>query len=90
MVVESSCSHDPGDLNRHYPELASTLINKENIAFDQSLLANILRELEKDNTFVIEHITYTEVKNNLSELRNDRSSGFGNIPVKLLKPVTRK
>ena len=54
------------------------------------LLANILRELEKDNTFVIEHITSTEVKNILSELRNDRSSGFGNIPVKLLKPVTRK
>ena len=48
----------PGDLNQYYTELASTLMNKEDIAFDQSLLANILPELEKDNTFVIQHTKY--------------------------------
>ena len=63
---------------------------KENIAFDQSLLANILAELEKDNTFVIQHTTYTEVKNIISELRKDCSSGFDNIPAKFLKPVAEK
>ena len=38
--------HDAGDLNQYYTQLASAITNKENIAFDQSLLANILPELE--------------------------------------------
>ena len=44
---------DPGHLNRYYTKLASTLTNKENITFDQLLIANILPELEED------HIYYT-------------------------------
>ena len=44
--------HDSGDLNRYYTELASTLTNNEILAFDQSLLANIIPEIRKDNTFV--------------------------------------
>ena len=47
-LLKNRIKHDPGDLTRYYTELASTLTNKENIAFDQSLLANILPELEKD------------------------------------------
>ena len=81
---------DPGDLNRYYTELASTLTKKESIAFDQSLIANILLELEKDNTLVIQHTTYSEGKNIISELRNDCSSGFDNIPAKFLKPVAEE
>ena len=81
---------DPGDLNRYYTELASTLTNKENIAFDQSLLANILPELEKDHTFIIQNTTYTKVKNIISELRNDCPSGCGNIPVNFLKPAAEE
>ena len=50
----------------------------------------MLPELEKHNTFVIQHTTYTEVKNIISELRNDCSSSFGNIPVRLLKPVAEE
>ena len=79
--------HDPRDLNRYYTEIASTITHKENIGFNQLLLANILKELEKDNTFIIQNTTYTEVKNFISELRNDCSSGFDNIPVMFLKPV---
>ena len=82
--------HHPGDLNRYYTELASTLTNKENIAFNQLLLANILPELEKDNTFVKQHTMYTEVKNIIPELRNDCSNGFDNILVKFLKPVVEE
>ena len=65
-------------------------MNKEKVAFDQSLLGNILPELEKDNTFVIQQTTYTEVKNIISELRNDCSSGFDNIVVKFLKRVAEE
>ena len=54
------------------------------------LLANILPELEKDNTFVKQHTMYTEVKNIIPELRNDCSNGFDNILVKFLKPVVEE
>ena len=82
--------HDPGELNRYYTELASTLTNKENITFDQSLLANIFPELEKDNTFTLKSTKYAEAKNIISELRNDYSSVFDNIPVKFLKLVAEE
>ena len=71
--------HNPGDLNRYYTGLASTLTNKENIPFDQSLLARILPKLEKDSTFALQYTTYIKVKNIIPELRNDCSSGFDNI-----------
>ena len=81
----------PGDLNQYYTELASTLMNKEDIAFDQSLLANILPELEKDNNLCYTtYEVYTKVKNVISELKNDCFSGFDNIPVKFLKPVAEE
>ena len=61
--LKNQIKHDAGDLNRYYTELASTLTNKGNIDFDQMSLANILLELEKSNTFVVQHMIYTEVKN---------------------------
>ena len=54
------------------------------------LLTNILPELEKDNTFVIQHTTCTGVKNIMSELKNDCSRGVDNVPVKFLKPVAEE
>ena len=47
-------------------------------------------ELEKYNIFVTQQTTYNEVKNIISELINDCSSGFDNIPVKFLKPVAEE
>ena len=82
--------HGPGDLNQYYTELTSALTNKENIAFDRSLLANILPELERDHTFIIQNTTYTKVKNIISELRNDCPSSCGNIPVNFLKPAAEE
>ena len=73
-----------------YTELVSTLTKQENIAFHQLLLTNILPELEKDNTFVIQHTTCTGVKNIISELKNDCSCGVDNVPVKFLKPVAEE
>ena len=87
---KNGTKHDPGDLNRYFTELASTLTDKEKTAFNKSLLVNILPELGKGNAFVIQHTTYTEVKNIISELRNDCSSGFDNIPLKFLNPVAKK
>ena len=73
--------HSPGDLSRYYTELAPTHTNKENIAFEQSLLYC---------TFVIQHTTYTEIKNIISELRNNCSSGCDNTLVKFLNLLPRR
>ena len=58
-------------LNRYFTELASKLINKENVAFDQTKLATIIPEQESDGAFVIKHTTFAELNKFISELRND-------------------
>ena len=58
-------------LNRYFTELASKLINKENVAFDQTKLATIIPEQESDGTFVIKHTTFAELNKFISKLRND-------------------
>ena len=83
-------NQNPERLNEYFTELASKLINKENVAFDQTKLATIIPEQESDGAFVIKHTTFTEVNKFISELRNDCSSGFDSIPVKFIKPVAEK
>ena len=39
---------------------------------------------------VIQHTTYTEVKNIISELRNNCSSGCDNTLVKFFKPIAEE
>ena len=80
-------NQNPERLNEYFAELASKLINKENVALDQTKLATIIPERESDCAFVIKHTTFNEVSKFISELRNDFSSSFDNIPVKLIRPV---
>ena len=77
----------PESLNQYFTELASKLINKENAAFDQTELATIIPVQESDGALAIKHTTFTEVNKFISELRNDCSSGYDNIPVKFIKPI---
>ena len=72
---------------QYFTELVSKLINKENVAFDQTKLTTIIPKQKSDSAFVIKHTTFTEVSKFISELRNGRSSGFDNLPVKFIKPV---
>ena len=80
-------NQNPESFNQYFTELTSKLINEENLAFDQAKLEPIISEQESDGAFVIKHTTFTEVSNFISELRNDCSSGYENIPVKFIKPV---
>ena len=80
-------NQNPESPNQYFIELASKLRNKENVAFDKTKLATIIPEQEPDGAFVIKHTTFTKVNKFISELRNDCSSDFDNIPVKLIKPV---
>ena len=81
-------NQNPENLNQYFTELASKLKNKKkNVAFVQTKLTTIIPEQESDGAFVIKHTTFTELNRFISELRNDCSSGFDNIPVKFIKPV---
>ena len=80
-------NQNPGRLNEYFTELASKLINKENVSFDQTKLATIISEQEPDGVFVTKHTTFTEANKFISELRC--SSGFDIIPVKFIKPVAK-
>ena len=57
----------PESLNQYCTKLASKLINKENVAFDQIKLATIIPKQGSDGTFVIKHTTFTEVSEFISE-----------------------
>ena len=72
---------NPESLNQYFTELASKLINKENVAFDQTKLATIIPEQESDGAFVIKRTTFTEVNKFICRLRYDCS------PVKFIEPV---
>ena len=46
-------NQNPEGLNHNFTELACKLINKENVAFDETKLATIIPEQESYGTFVI-------------------------------------
>ena len=86
-IHQKCINQNPESLNQYFTELASKLINEENLAFDQAKIAPIISERESDGAFVIKHTTFTEVSKFISELRNHCSSGYENIPVKFITPV---
>ena len=59
-------NQNPDSLNQYFTELASELINKENVAFDQKKLATTIPEQEPDGAFVIKHTTITVVNKFIS------------------------
>ena len=85
--IKKCINQNPESLNQYFTELASKLINKDNAVFGQTKLATAIPEKEPECAFVIKHTTFTKVNKFISELINDCSSGFDNIPVKLIKPV---
>ena len=74
----------PESLNQYFTELASKLINKENVLFDQTKLGAIIPEQKSDGAFVIKYNTLSKVSKSISKLRNDCSSDYGNVPVKFI------
>ena len=78
--------HDPESLNRYYTILAAGICNKTNAPFNETEILNNLPEDEADS-FTIIHTSYEEIRKIILDLRNDCSSGFDQIPAKLMKPV---
>ena len=78
---------DPEMLNEYFTELATKLINKDNLAFDQTKLATIIPEQESDSAFIIKRGTFTEGNKFTPKLRTVFASSLDNTPVKFIKPV---
>ena len=61
-------------LNRYFTELASKLINKENVAFDQTKLATIIPEQESDGEKDLEGLpTHFNITSIIKNLRKSHS-----------------
>ena len=73
------------DLNNHFTTLASKLTNKENAP---PKLPDISSMQENSNRFKIQHTNYDQIKKIILGLKNDCSSGYDNIPVRFIKPVS--
>ena len=82
-------NQNPDSLNQYFTELASKLINKENVAFDQTKLLTVFPKQEPDGAFFIKHTLFTEVNKFISELRNDCSNGYDDMTVTFIKPVAK-
>ena len=80
--------HSPSDMNTYFSELASNLTSKNNKQCDfDAILRNLPRD-NRPNESHINHTTYQEIEKIINGLKNDCSSGFDNIPIRLIKPVS--
>lgn len=76
------------DLNNHFITTADRLLNSKHDSTTD--LLHLLSSLPNNNIndqFVINHISYEDVQNELKNLRSDCSAGFDNISVQYMKPV---
>ena len=82
-------NHHPSDMNNYFSNLVSNLTSKENKQCDFESILNNLPKDKRENEFRINHTTYEEVEKIIHELKNDCSSGYDNIPIRLIKPVSQ-
>ena len=77
LTKQRTCiKQHPSDLNNHFTALPSKLTDKENAP---SKLPDISK---------IQHTNYDQIKKIILGLKNDCSSGYDNIPVRFIKPVS--
>ena len=74
-------------MNNYFSNLAANLTNKENTESNFTTLLNNLPDENYYQSFHLNHTNYNEVYKIITNLKNDCSSGHGNIPVRYLKSV---
>ena len=79
--------HNPSEMNKHFSNLAANLTNKENKESDYDTLIRNLPVNNCEQSFNIQHTTYSDVYKIITSLKNDCSSGFDDIPIRYIKPV---
>ena len=75
---------DPDEINRHFNFTAARVTGK-NSTFDPS---KYRFAPSQEGQFHLRHVTTAEIEKQILTLRNDCSTGFDNIPVKFIKPVS--
>ena len=80
-------NHEPSEMNNYFSNLAANLTNKESTKSNLTSLLNNLPDENYDQSFHLNHTNYNEVYKIITNLKNDCSSGHGNILVRYLKPV---
>ena len=75
---------DPDELNQHYVTLAERISPTEADPFKPSQLDGI----DNENDFQFAPTTINDIEKAIKELRDDCSTGFDQIPVKYIKPVS--
>ena len=73
-------------MNQYFNNLATNLINKENLDSSYETLTNNLPTENCCHSFRIRHTNYTDECEIITNLKNDCSSGH-DIPVRYIKPV---
>ena len=75
-------------MNKFFSELASNLTSRSKQQCDFQSILQSMPDISRDNEFRINHTTYEEVDKIIKGLKNDCSSGFDNIPIRFIKPIS--
>ncbi|CAB3992277.1 Hypothetical predicted protein, partial [Paramuricea clavata] len=78
---------DPEKLNNHFANIAERLTGRESKSYEE--LNQIINNMPcvTGDEFQLRNVTYSEVKMELLRIRKDCSSGYDNIPMRLIQPV---
>jgi hypothetical protein len=78
---------NPEKLNNHFANIAEQLAGRESKSYEE--LNQIISNMPSvtGDEFQLENVTYSEVKMELLWIRKDCSSGYDNIPIRLIQPV---
>ena len=82
---QTGIKQHPSVRNNHFTTLASKLTEKKNAP---SKLPDISSMQGNPNGFKIHHTNHDQIKKIILGLKNDCSSGYDNIPVRFIKPVS--
>ena len=79
---------DPSALNVFFNKTAERLVG-QNATTDDDILSHINSLTSSHDSFKLQKVTYNDVLKSLESLRNDCSTGYGNIPVSFIKPISK-
>ena len=82
----STLQVDPSALNKFFNKTAKRLV-RQNATTDGVTLSHTDSLTSNHDNFKLQEVKYIDVLKSLKSLRNDCSTGYGNIPVSFIKPI---
>ena len=84
----STLQADPSALNEFFNKTAKRFV-RQNATIDGLILSHIDSLTSNHDSFKLQKVTYNDVLKSFKSLRNDCSTGYDNIPVSFIKPITK-